>query len=151
MRIDACRIVASTVAGLGRPLYLVDAALSRVVGQSGIPPHLAPLVVVKERFPLAPMFIFKFSIGLVRRHIRARVQMLQGKHAYGDWNREMVQQHQGFWLHSARWRWSGRLVHISAVERAGLSTLVDGQKVNYEIQQDRRTGKSSAGNLSKAG
>lgn len=42
-------------------------------------------------------------------------------------------------------------VHISGVERAGLSTLVDGQKVNYEIEQDRRTGKSSAGNLSKAG
>ncbi|RVD68379.1 cold-shock protein [Mesorhizobium sp. M4A.F.Ca.ET.029.04.2.1] len=37
----------------------------------------------------------------------------------------------------------------SAVERSGLSTLADGQKVNYEIEQDRRTGKSSAGNLSK--
>ncbi|RVA17275.1 cold-shock protein, partial [Mesorhizobium sp. M7D.F.Ca.US.004.03.1.1] len=32
-------------------------------------------------------------------------------------------------------------VHISAVERAGLSTLADGQKVNYEMEQDRRTGK----------
>ncbi|TIP18580.1 cold-shock protein [Mesorhizobium sp.] len=42
-------------------------------------------------------------------------------------------------------------VHISAVERAGLSTLNDGQKINYEIEQDRRTGKSSAGSLSKAG
>lgn len=42
-------------------------------------------------------------------------------------------------------------VHISAVERAGLSTLVEGQKINYEIEQDPRTGKSSAGNLSKAG
>ncbi|MEI9425467.1 cold-shock protein [Mesorhizobium sp. Cs1299R1N1] len=42
-------------------------------------------------------------------------------------------------------------VHISAVERAGLSTLADGQKINYEIEQDRRTGKSSAANLSKAG
>ncbi len=41
-------------------------------------------------------------------------------------------------------------VHISAVERAGLSTLVDGQKVNYEIEQDRRTGKSSAGNAIQA-
>ncbi len=41
--------------------------------------------------------------------------------------------------------------HCSAVERAGLSTLPDGQKINYEIEQDRRTGKSSAGNLSKAG
>ncbi|MDX8437885.1 MULTISPECIES: cold-shock protein [Mesorhizobium] len=40
-------------------------------------------------------------------------------------------------------------VHISAVERSGLSTLADGQKVNYEIEQDRRTGKSSASNLSK--
>jgi CspA family cold shock protein len=42
-------------------------------------------------------------------------------------------------------------VHISAVERAGLSTLNDGQKINYEIEQDRKSGKSSAGNLSKAG
>ena len=42
-------------------------------------------------------------------------------------------------------------VHISAVERAGLSNLVDGQKINFEIEQDRKTGKSSAGSLSKAG
>lgn len=38
-------------------------------------------------------------------------------------------------------------VHISAVERAGMSGLNDGQKVSYEIVQDKRTGKSSAGNL----
>ena len=42
-------------------------------------------------------------------------------------------------------------VHISAVERAGLSDLVEGQKINFEIEQDRKTGKSSAGSLSKAG
>ncbi len=42
-------------------------------------------------------------------------------------------------------------VHISAVERAGMSNLVEGQKINFEIEQDRRTGKSSAGQLSKAG
>src|SRR5438132_11360140 len=41
-------------------------------------------------------------------------------------------------------------VHISAVERAGLSSLNEGQKINFEIEQDRRTGKSSAGSLSKA-
>ncbi|RWH78128.1 cold-shock protein [Mesorhizobium sp.] len=41
-------------------------------------------------------------------------------------------------------------VHISAVERAGLSTLNDSQTINYEIEHDRRTGKSSAGSLSKA-
>ena len=41
-------------------------------------------------------------------------------------------------------------VHISAVERAGLSGLVEGQKINFEVQQDHRTGKSAAENLSKA-
>ena len=42
-------------------------------------------------------------------------------------------------------------VHISAVERAGMTNLVEGQKINFEVEQDRRTGKSSAGSLSKAG
>jgi cold shock protein len=36
-------------------------------------------------------------------------------------------------------------VHISAVEKAGLSTLNEGQQVEYEIVTDR--GKQSAGNL----
>ena len=38
-------------------------------------------------------------------------------------------------------------VHISAVERAGLSDLREGQPIAYEIEQDRRTGKASATNL----
>jgi len=38
-------------------------------------------------------------------------------------------------------------VHISAVERAGISGLNDGQKVSYDIETDRRSGKASAGNL----
>ena len=38
-------------------------------------------------------------------------------------------------------------VHISAVERAGMQSLNQGQKVSYEIVADRRTGKSSADNL----
>jgi CspA family cold shock protein len=38
-------------------------------------------------------------------------------------------------------------VHISAVERAGMSNLNEGQKVSYEITQDRRTGKSAADQL----
>ena len=42
-------------------------------------------------------------------------------------------------------------VHISAVERAGMTNLVEGPKINLEIEQDRRTGKSAAGSLSKAG
>ncbi len=38
-------------------------------------------------------------------------------------------------------------VHISAVEQAGLKGLNEGQKISYEIVTDRRSGKSSAGNL----
>lgn len=41
-------------------------------------------------------------------------------------------------------------VHISAVERAGLHGLSDGQKIKYEIVADRRTGKSSADHLQLA-
>lgn len=36
-------------------------------------------------------------------------------------------------------------VHVSAVEQAGLGTLHEGQKLSFDVQQDR--GKSSAGNL----
>ena len=38
-------------------------------------------------------------------------------------------------------------VHITAVERAGLSTLNEGQKVSFDLVADRRTGKSAAQNL----
>ncbi len=38
-------------------------------------------------------------------------------------------------------------VHITAVERAGMSDLREGQKIGYEILTDRKTGKASAGNL----
>ena len=38
-------------------------------------------------------------------------------------------------------------VHISAVERAGLSGLNEGQKIAFDLVADRKTGKSSADNL----
>jgi len=38
-------------------------------------------------------------------------------------------------------------VHISAVERAGMTNLNEGQKVSFEVVADRRSGKSSADNL----
>ena len=41
-------------------------------------------------------------------------------------------------------------VHISAVERSGLSTLVEGQKVSFDVVQDKRNGKSAAENLQAA-
>jgi CspA family cold shock protein len=42
-------------------------------------------------------------------------------------------------------------VHISAVERAGLNTLVEGQKVSFELVSDRKSGKMSADNLKSVG
>jgi len=45
---------------------------------------------------------------------------------------------------------SDAFVHISAVERAGMSSLSEGQKVEYELVQDRRSGKMSADNLKSA-
>jgi len=38
-------------------------------------------------------------------------------------------------------------VHISAVERAGMRDLNDGQKITYELVKDRKSGKMSADNL----
>jgi cold shock protein len=38
-------------------------------------------------------------------------------------------------------------VHVSAVERAGLRGLAEGQKISYEVEADRRTGKESAVDL----
>ena len=41
-------------------------------------------------------------------------------------------------------------VHVSAVERSGLRSLHEGQKVSYELETDRRNGKMSAVNLKAA-
>ncbi len=41
-------------------------------------------------------------------------------------------------------------VHISAVERAGMRTIVEGQKLSFEVVKDNRSGKSAAENLQAA-
>lgn len=41
-------------------------------------------------------------------------------------------------------------VHVSAVERSGMRGLVEGQKVSFDIEADRRTGRSAATNLQPA-
>lgn len=41
-------------------------------------------------------------------------------------------------------------VHISAVERAGMHSLSEGQQVSFDVVQDRRSGRSSAENLKAA-
>lgn len=41
-------------------------------------------------------------------------------------------------------------VHISAVERAGMREIVEGQKLSYDLERDQRSGKVSATNLQAA-
>ena len=41
-------------------------------------------------------------------------------------------------------------VHISAVERAGMRSLQEGQKVNFDLEKDQRSGKMAACNLTAA-
>ena len=41
-------------------------------------------------------------------------------------------------------------VHISAVERAGLTGLHEGQKLGFEVERDQRSGKLAAGQLAVA-
>ena len=41
-------------------------------------------------------------------------------------------------------------VHISAVERSGMSSLVEGQKISFDVVKDNRSGKSAAENLQAA-
>ncbi|EKF44524.1 cold-shock protein [Nitratireductor indicus] len=38
-------------------------------------------------------------------------------------------------------------VHISAVERAGMHSLTEGQKIGFDVVQDKRSGKNAADNL----
>ena len=40
-------------------------------------------------------------------------------------------------------------VHVSAVERAGIGSLNEGDKLSYELEKDRKSGKMSAAQLKK--
>jgi cold shock protein len=61
----------------------------------------------------------------------------------GYWHREMVQPGEGLRFHSAADGGRDVFVHISAVERAGLSSLNEGQVIDYEVAataaRNRRT------------
>lgn len=41
-------------------------------------------------------------------------------------------------------------VHVSAVERAGMRTIMEGQKLSFDVVKDNRSGKSAAENLQAA-
>ena len=66
---------------------------------------------------------------------------------YDYWYSKMVNSAKGFGFIEPEDGSNDAFVHISAVERAGLTTLNEGQKVTYEVQPGKN-GKSSAENLS---
>jgi CspA family cold shock protein len=51
------------------------------------------------------------------------------------------------WFNAQKGYGKDVFVHISAVERAGLRELREGQRVSFEVVVDRKTGKSAAENL----
>src|SRR5215472_10506544 len=94
-----------------------------------------------------------------------RLRALSQRHRPVEWNRVMVTREnalekkmptgtvkwfngqKGFGFIQPNDGGNDVFVHISAVERAGLSGLAEGQKVSYEIKVDPKRGKSSAENL----
>jgi CspA family cold shock protein len=66
---------------------------------------------------------------------------------YDDGNRQVVQCPEGFGFIQPEDAGKDVFVHISAVERAGMSSLNEGEKVSFDLVVDRRTRKSSADNL----
>jgi cold shock protein len=94
-----------------------------------------------------------------------RLRALSQRHRSVEWNRVMVTRdmalekkmatgtvkwfngQKGFGFIQPNDGGNDVFVHISAVERAGLSSLAEGQRASYEVKVDPRRGKSSAENL----
>ena len=70
---------------------------------------------------------------------------MNGDGTNGERHSEVVQPNEGYGFIQPQGGGKDVFVHISAVERAGLSTLNDGQVVEYELVENR--GKTSAENL----
>jgi cold shock protein len=82
-------------------------------------------------------------------HIESRLQRRTLNIGERDAERycEVVQSSKGFGFIQPDGGGADIFVHISAVERAGLSTLSDGQKVSFEEERDPKKGKNSAVNI----
>ena len=68
------------------------------------------------------------------RLVRPRALAMEGG-AHDEGDGEVVQRHQGLWLHHAD---KDAFVHISEVERSGLGRLIEGQRVNFQVRQEAR-------------
>ena len=79
---------------------------------------------------------------MLRRGAACIVRAQRWRLINGYWYREVVQPDQRIWVHSPSGGGRDVFVHISAVEQAGLSSLNEGQSVEYEIESNR--GKDAA-------
>jgi cold shock protein len=67
------------------------------------------------------------------------------RHEHG--HRKVLQHSEGFGFIQPDDGSKDVFVHATALERAGVSSLNEGQKVSFDTQEDRRTGKIAVGNI----
>ena len=88
-------------------------------------------------------------LAMNRGSVRVR-RPIREERAHGDRYGEKVQCNEGLRVIQPEAGGADVFVHISAVERAGMRELNEGQQITYEVVADRRTGRSSADNLKPA-
>ena len=77
-------------------------------------------------------------------------QKRQPETLHADWYGEVVRRTKGYGFIQPDDGSKDVFVHVSAVERAGMNGLREGQKVRYEVREDSRSGKTSAEDLREA-
>lgn len=92
-----------------------------------------------------------FDDGTVRQRLDKRLQYQRDHAGFRRGKVGRVNSAKGFGFIQPDDGGKDAFVHISAVERAGLAHLVEGQKVQFDLVSDGRSGKMSADNLKIAG
>ena len=92
------------------------------------------------------LFLQKSKCHVVSRCGVAFSHSIQAGH-HDNWHSKVVQFQKGFGFIQPDDGGIDAFVHVSAVERAGMSDLREGQKISFDLRKDARTGKMSAANL----
>ena len=108
---------------------------------------------------MANVILFRPTVSLIRRSdfdpdrqrqaIARRGWHTRGDYGYGHWHRKWFNTTKGFGFIAPDGGSKDVFVHISAVERAGLTGLADDQKVTFDIEAGR-DGRESATNIALA-
>jgi CspA family cold shock protein len=120
-----------------------------------IPPYMPPIefacrTLLPRVFRATDDLPFNFDLNRRLRLANTNRPIDQGKIVMATGTVKFFNTTKGFGFIQPDTGGADVFVHISAVERAGMRTLVEGQKVNFEVVQDRRSGKSAADNLQAA-